>query len=348
MSTMLFGQRIKRREDPRLLAGKGRYVADLRVPGTAHAALLRSPHAHARIVQVDLDEARRAPGVLLAAAGRDLGPFARPLPQVVPHPALRSAMPMPLAVDRARFVGEAVAVVVAGDRYQAEDALERIRVEYDPLPAVVDPARALAQGAPVLHEALGDNLAARWSVRSADVDAALATADHVLRERFVIVRGTAAFLETRGLLAVPDATGKLTLWAACQTPHIVHEGLVPMLALPPHQVRVVAPDVGGGFGPKGLPYPEDYLVSWLALRLGRPVKWVEDRREDFLATVQEREQIHEVEFGFRRDGTLVALRDRILADNGAYALYGIVTPFLTTTGIMGPRCGVRAVPSRPT
>ncbi|HEY7678049.1 MAG TPA: xanthine dehydrogenase family protein molybdopterin-binding subunit [Candidatus Methylomirabilis sp.] len=335
MSTGLFGQRIKRREDPRFLTGTGRYVADLQVPGTVHAAILRSPHAHARIVRVDVGEARRAPGVLFAGTARDLGPFARPLPQVVPHPALRSAMPMPLAVDRVRFAGEAVAVVVAGDRYQAEDALEHIRVEYEPLPAVANPAKALAPDAPVLHEALGDNLAARWSVRSADVDAALATADHVLRERFVIVRGTAAFLETRGLHAVPDATGKLTLWASCQTPHTVHEGLVPMLGLSPHQVRVVAPDVGGGFGPKGLPYPEDYLVSWLALHLARPVKWIEDRREDFLATVQEREQIHEVEFGFRRDGTLVALRDRILADNGAYALYGIVTPFLTTTGIMG-------------
>jgi len=335
VSTMLFGQRIRRREDPRLITGKGRYVGDLQVPGTVHAALLRSPHAHARILDVDLGGARRAPGVLFAAGGRDLGTFARPLPQVVPHPALRSAMPSPLAADRARFVGEAVAVVVAEDRYQAEDALEHIRVEYEPLPVVVDPAGALTPDAPVLHEALGNNLAARWSVRSADVDAALAAADHVLRERFVIVRGTAAFLETRGLLAVPDATGKLTLWASCQTPHTVHEGLVPMLGLPPHQVRVVAPDVGGGFGPKGLPYPEDYLVSWLALRLGRPVKWIEDRREDFLATVQEREQIHEVEFGFRRDGTLMALRDRVLADNGAYPLYGIVTPFLTTTGIMG-------------
>jgi len=335
MATMLFGQRIKRREDPRLLTGKGRYVADLQVPATVHAAILRSPHAHARIAAVDVAAAREAPGVVFAASGRDLGPFGQPIPLLVPAPMLRPAMPCPLAVDRARFVGEAVAVVVADDRYRAEDALDRIRVEYEPLPPVVDPAKALAPGAPVLHEALGDNLAARWSVRSADVDAALATADHVLRERFVIVRGTAAFLETRGLHAVPDAAGKLTLWAASQTPHLVHEGLVQALGLPPHRVRVVAPDVGGGFGPKGVPYPEDYLVSWLALHLGRPVKWIEDRREDFLATVQEREQIHEVEFGFRGDGTLVALRDRVLADNGAYALYGIVTPFLTTTGIMG-------------
>ena len=229
---MLFGQPIKRREDPRLITGKGRYVADLRVPGTVHAAILRSPHAHARIRSVDLADARRAPGVVFAAAGSDLGDYARPLPQLVPHPALRNAMPPPLAVDRVRYVGEGVAVVVAEDRYHAEDALDRIRVEYELLPPVTDPTKALAPDAPVLHEALGDNLVARWSVRSADVDAALAGADHVLRERFVIVRGTAGFIETRGLHAVPDAAGKLTLWSACQTPHTVQEGLMPMLGLP--------------------------------------------------------------------------------------------------------------------
>ncbi len=335
MSTMLFGQRIKRREDPRLITGKGRYVGDFTVPGTLHAAILRSPPAHARIVNVDLTEARKAPGVLYAVSGRELGPFGRPLPLPAPHPALKPAMPSALAVDRVRFVGEAVAAVVAEDRYQAEDALERIRVEYEPLPAVVEAAKALDPATPVIHGGIGTNLAARWSVKTADVDAALATADRVLRERFLIVRGSAGFMETRGILAVPDPTGKITLWDSCQSPHTVKRGLAEMLGLPPHQVRVVAPDVGGGFGPKAVPYPEEYLLPWVALQLGRPVKWIEDRREDLLSTMQERDQIHDVEVGFRKDGTLVAMRDRILADNGAYSQYGLVTHFLATIGVLG-------------
>ncbi len=334
MATM-FGQRIKRREDPRLITGKGRYVGDMQVPGATHVAILRSPHAHARIVNVDLGEARKAPGVIRAVSGRDLGPFGRPIPVPAPAPMLKPAMPCPLAVDRVRFVGEAVAAVVAEDRYQAEDALDRIRVEYAPLPAVVEAAKALDPGGPVIHEAIGSNLAARWGVKTADVDAALAKADRVLRERFVIVRGSGGFMETRGILAVPDPTGKVTLWDSCQSPHTVQKFLVQMLGLQPHQVRVVAPDVGGGFGPKGLPYPEEYLLPWLALQLGRPVKWLEDRREDLLTTMQEREQIHDVEIGFRNDGTLLAMRDRIVADNGAYSQYGIVTHFLATVGILG-------------
>ena len=335
MATMLFGQRIKRREDPRLISGKGRYVADLQLPGAVHAAILRSPHAHARILNVDLSEARRSPGVVFAASGRDLGPFGKPLPIPAPAPMLKPAMPSALAVDRACFVGEAVAVVVAEDRYQAEDALDRIRVEYEPLPAVVEAAKALDSATPVIHEGIGSNLAARWSVKTADVDAALGKADRVLRERFVIVRGSAGFMETRGIVAVPDPTGKITLWDSCQCPHTVRKGLIQLLGLEPHQVRVVAPDVGGGFGPKGVPYPEEYLLAWVAPQLGRPVKWIEDRREDLLVTMQERDQIHDVEIGFRKDGTLVAMRDRILADNGAYSQYGIVTHFLATIGVLG-------------
>ncbi len=335
MSTMLFGQRIKRREDPRLITGKGRYVGDLTVPGTLHVAILRSPHPHARIVRVDLDDARKAPGVVFAACGRDLGEIGRPVPLLMGNPALKAAMPCPLAVDRVRFVGEGMAVVVAQDRYQAEDALDRIHVEYDLLPAVVDVTKALDPGTPVIHEAIGSNLGARLALKTADVDAALAKADRVLKDRIVIVRGTAGFMENRGILAVPEPGGKLTVWASHQSPHMVHRAVTEVLGLQTHQLRVVAPDVGGGFGPKATIYPEDYLLPWLALQLGRPVKWIEDRREDLLTTVQEREQFHEIEVGFRNDGTLVAMRDRILMDHGAYSIYGLVVPFLTTTSILG-------------
>jgi len=335
MATMLFGQRIKRREDPRLITGKGRYVGDLSVPGALHVAILRSPHPHARIVGVDLSEARKAPGVMLAVCGRDLGEAARPAPLLMGNPALKQAMPCPLAVDRARFVGEGVAAVVAQDRYQAEDALDRIRVEYEGLPAVVDVTAALGSGAPVIHPELGGNLGAKMVLKTGDVDAALASAGRVLKDRIVIVRGTAGFMENRGILAVPEPGGKLTVWASHQAPHMVHRAVTEVLGLQTHQLRVVAPDVGGGFGPKATIYPEDYLLPWLALWLGRPVKWIEDRREDLLTTVQERDQIHEVEVGFTSDGTLVAMRDRILMDHGAYSIYGLVVPFLTVTSILG-------------
>ncbi len=335
MATMLFGQRIKRREDPRLITGKGRYVADLPSAGAAHVAFLRSPHPHARILRVDLAEARKMPGVLFAASGRDLGDVARPVPLLMGNPALKAAMPCPLAVDRARFVGEPIAVVVAQDRYQAEDAVERVNVEYEVLAAVVDVAKALDAGTPVIHESLGSNLGAKLAMKTGDVDAALAKADRVLVDRILIIRGTAGFMENRGILAVPEPGGKLTVWSSHQSPHMVHRALTDVLGLQTHQLRVVAPDVGGGFGPKATIYPEDYVLPWLALRLARPVRWIEDRREDMLVTVQERDQIHEVEVGFTNDGRLVAMRDRILMDHGAYSIYGLVVPFLTVTSILG-------------
>jgi carbon-monoxide dehydrogenase large subunit len=335
MATMLFGQRIKRREDPRLITGQGRYVADLPAPTSAHVAFLRSPHAHARIVRVNLEGARRMPGVVFAAAAAELGEIARPVPPLMVHPALKAAMPCPLAVDRVRFVGETVAAAVAEDRYLAEDAVEKIDVEYEVLPAVVDMTKALERGSPLVHESLGGNLGARLHLKTGDVDAAFARCDRVLKERILIVRGTAGFMENRGILAVPEPGGKLTVWASHQSPHMVHRGLCDLLGLQTHQLRVVAPDVGGGFGPKATIYPEDYVLPWLALKLGRPVRWIEDRREDLLATVQERDQIHEIEVGFNNDGTLVAMRDRVLMEHGAYSIYGLVVPFLVTTSILG-------------
>ncbi len=337
MATHLFGQRIKRREDPRLLTGGGRYVADIEAPRALHAAFVRSPHAHARIGSINLEKARRAAGVVFAACAADLGPAQRPHPLFMGgQPNLRAITATPLAVDRVRYVGEPVAVVVATDRYAAEDACDLVEVEYEVLPCVVDAEEALRPGAPLVHESLGDNVVAHWLIKVGDVEAGLREADHVLRERLRISRGQAGFMETRGFLAVPDpATGRLTLWASHQAPHMLQQVVCRHLDLPVHRLRVIAPDVGGGFGPKAATYPEDFVIPWLALRLNRPVRWIEDRREDLTTTTQDREQVHDLEIGVRKDGTFLALRDRIVVDAGAYAIYGAIVPMLTSTHILG-------------
>jgi len=337
MPTHYFGQRVKRREDPRLLTGGGRYVADIAEPKALHAAFVRSPHAHARIRTITLDAARWAPGVVLAASAADLGPAAKPHVLFLGgQPNLRAVTATPLAVDKVRYVGEPVAVVVATDRYSAEDACDLVAVEYDVLPAVVDAEQALQPGAPLVHESLGDNVVAHWTIKVGDADAALRQADHVFRQRIRISRGSGGFMETRGLLGVPDgATGRLTLWASHQAPHMLQQAICRHLDLPVHQLRVIAPDVGGGFGPKAAQYSEDIVIPWLALTLKRPVRWIEDRREDLLTTFQDREQVHDLEIGVRKDGTFLALRDRIVTDGGAYAAYGAVVPLLTCMHILG-------------
>ncbi|HYB71800.1 MAG TPA: xanthine dehydrogenase family protein molybdopterin-binding subunit [Candidatus Sulfotelmatobacter sp.] len=335
-SARFVGRPIRRREDPRLLAGQGIYVADLTLPGMLHAAILRSPHAHARIRRIDGAEAARAPGVLFVGTAADLGPAARPLPLLNPAPTLRPRMPTALAAGSVRYVGEPVAVVVAADRYAAEDALDLIRVEYEALPAVADAARALEPGAPRVHDDLDSNLAARTVQTIGDVEPGFRAADLVVRERLAISRGGGGMLETRGVLAAWDPRArKLQVWSSTQAPHLIRRVLTQMLELPDHQVRVAVPEVGGGFGAKLVCYPEDVLIPWLALRLRRPVKWVEDRREDLLSTVQEREQYHQVEVAVRRDGTVLALRNRFVCDAGAYVPWGLVVSTLTAT-TLGP------------
>jgi carbon-monoxide dehydrogenase large subunit len=331
------GAPIKRREDPRLLTGRGHYVGDFRLPDMVHAAFLRSPHAHARVRRIDVSEARKAPGVLAIFTADDLGEVGRPIPMMVPHPALRVENHPPLAVGRVRFVGEPVAVVVAADRYLAEDAAERIAVDYEVLPAVVDAAGALRPEAPLVHDHLGSNLAARFGQGAGDFEAAARQTHRLLRERIVVSRGGGHSMETRGLVAHHDPVAdRLTVWASTQAPHLLRRNIAQMLGWLEQQVRVVAPDVGGGFGPKMIIYPEDIVVPWLALRLGRPVKWIEDRREHFLTTVQEREQVHDVEVAVRADGTILGLRNHFLVDTGAYVPWGVIVPFLTGTQLLGP------------
>ncbi|HWP28500.1 MAG TPA: molybdopterin cofactor-binding domain-containing protein, partial [Chloroflexota bacterium] len=245
------GAPVRRKEDPRLLRGAGVYVADVHVPGQCYAAFVRSPHAHARIVRVDLEAARRLPGVLAAFAYPDIADVAKPLPMLVPHHALRPRMPYPLARDKVRFVGEAVAMVVAEDPYLAEDAAELVRVEYEVLPPVRNGTHALAPDAPRVHDDLPDNLAAEVRHGVGDVARAFAEADIVIEERFRIGRVSGQPLEPRGCLARWEESKlgpTLTLWDSTQSPHTARRVLADLFGLPQQQVHVIAPDVGGGFG----------------------------------------------------------------------------------------------------
>jgi CO/xanthine dehydrogenase Mo-binding subunit len=327
------GDRYLRKEDPRLLTGRGRYVGDITLPGMLHVVLLRSPHAHARIHRVDAARAREHPGVVDVVSFADLGPAARPFAMVPPHTELRGHNFSLLAGDRARFVGEAVAAVVADSRYAAEDARELIEVEYEPLAS----AQTLATGSPAVHDDIADNVAGRVTLTRGDVEAALRTSPRVASLTLRIGRGGGQPMETRGLVADWNAAlGQLTVWASSQVPHQIRQFVADLLDLAPHQVRVIAPDVGGGFGAKLIVYPEDVLIPFIARRVARPVRWLEDRLEHMLVATQEREQEHEVTVGFDDEGRLLALRDRFVHDTGAYTPRGLVVPLLTASMLTGP------------
>jgi len=318
---------VRRREDPRLITGAGEFVDDLRVPGCLHAAMLRSPHAHARVVGIDAAAARRAPGVVGVFVASDLGAVGEPMPIYAPHPALPVPCKIrPLALEWVRFVGEPVAVVIADDVYRAHDALDLIRVDYAPLPAVVDVEAALAPGAPLLHPEIGSNVVAEWRQRVGDAEAALRAAPVVARTRIRLARGGAHPLEPRALVA-EWRDGMLTIRGAVQMVHR-HRGVIAgQLGLPEERVRVIAPpDVGGGFGTKGMYYPEYIVVAELARRLGRPIKWIETRREHTLVASVERDQVHDVAIAATREGWLLALTDDFLHEMGAYTISGLNLP----------------------
>lgn len=331
------GQSIRRREDPRLITGAGAFVDDLRVPECVHVAIVRSPHASARLRGIDAAAARRAPGVIAVVAAPDLGAANAPLPVFAPHPALTTPCGIrPLAEGRVRFSGEPVAAVVADDPYRAHDAAALVQVDYEPLPAVDEVEAAVAPGAPLVHETLGSNVAAEWRQRVGDPDGAFRDAEVVVRTTLRLARGGAHPLEPRGLVA-QWRDGRLTVWAALQMVHRHRRMIAAQLGLAESQVRVVAPaDVGGGFGTKGPYYPEDVLVPALAIRLGRPVKWIESRREHTLAAYVERDQVHRVEIAATRRGEIVALRDDFLHELGAYTASGLNLPQNTMIHSVGP------------
>ncbi len=316
------GARVRRVEDPRFLTGRARFVDDLQPPGVLAVAFVRSPHAHARVRSVRAEAARAHPGVADVLTGGEVAALARPLRARYQVPGFRETDHPLLAVDRVRFVGEPVAAVVAESRYVAEDAAERVAVDYEPLPPVADAEAALAADAPLLHPDVGSNVVFRAERLVGDAEAAFRDADVVLREVFRHARQTGVPLEGRACLASYDAAGDLlTLWTSTQIPHLVRSAVAAALDLPEQRLRVVAPDVGGGFGIKAQVFTEEVLVALLARRLGRPVKWIEDRQEHLLASIHAHEQVHQIEIAARGDGTLLAVRARILSDAGAYSAY---------------------------
>ena len=339
MTTRTVGARIPRNEDPRLLQGRGCFVDDIQPAGVLHAAVLRSPHAHARIVAIDATRARALPGVALVLTAADLGELDQPTPLLIPNPALtHPRTPRPLAADEVRYVGEPVALVISDSRYLAEDALEAIEVTWQALPVIASLDAARAEGAPLVHADVPGNRAARLAQRVGDPDAVLAGAARVFRETLWIERSCGSPIETRGVVAEWDArAGALRVWDATQAPLPIKNGLARMFGLPEFKVDVIAPDVGGGFGTKiMLFYPEEILVPLAAIRLGRPVKWIEDRHEHLIAANQERGQIHDVDVAVDGDGRILALRDRFVHDAGAYTPYGIIVPLITSTQLPGP------------
>jgi len=334
------GAPIPRREDARLLTGRGTFVDDLEIPNVAHAAMLRSPHAHARITRIDTTAARALPGVLAVATAADIADIQKPWPARIPSPVpgttVRHGVRHTLPIDKVRHVGEVIATVVAESRARAEDACDVIRVEYDVLPTVATATAALAPDAPLVYEQLGDNIAAHIVQRVGQPERAFASADHTLRETFRVMRGGSHSMEGRGVVARYDeALDAFTVWDATQMPHAIRAMLAYLFDLPEHRVRVVAPpDIGGGLGPKASFYSEEALVCWLARHLRRPVKWIEDRLEHFLSAAQEREQIHTIEIAFRNDGTLEGLRHVFIHDIGMYG--ALISPVITACTVPGP------------
>ncbi len=337
MSGKSIGARVLRSEDRRLLLGAGQFVDDMRLPGMLHAAFVRAPLAHAKIGRIDTARARALPGVhaVLTAADMPRRLRERRIPMLVPNPQLKSPMlPYCLAIDEVCYVGEPVAIVVAATRYLAEDAAALVEIDYEPLAAISDCRDAVKDNAALAHSTLAHNKVAVVKVGYGDVTAAFRNAPHIFREKLWHHRGCGHAMECRGALAVIDARDGLTIWSSTQTPHLEKRQLADLLER--EDIRVVAPDVGGGFGPKAIFYGEDAVVAVAAQRLKRPVKWIEDRREHFLSTTQERDQYWDVELALDADASLRGVRGSMLHDTGAYLPWGVVMPYISATTVPGP------------
>jgi carbon-monoxide dehydrogenase large subunit len=310
------GARVPRKEDPRLLNGSAVFTDDVTLPGTLHVALVRSPHAHARIRGIDAAAAKQEPGVVTVLTGKDAEATGM-LPVFITVPSMSGSKHMPLASDKVRYAGDAVAAVVADTRQAAKRAADLVTVDYEPLPVVVDAAKALEPGAPVVHEELGTNLVFTYPVKGGDIDAAFRDAEATAKIRIVNQRLIPNAMEPRSVVAKFEA-GELTMWSTTQIPHFVQLIASLNLGLSQNKVRVIAPEVGGGFGSKLQVYAEELLVGHLAKTLGRPVKWTEERREGYLATIHGRDLIEDVEIAGKRDGTILGVRIRTVANVGAY------------------------------
>jgi carbon-monoxide dehydrogenase large subunit len=345
--TPFVGRSILRREDKRLLTGRGQFIADLVLPHMLHAVFVRSPVAHARIRVVDLTRAAAAPGVVLALGGPELAQQLPPVSDIqvslprkwttlIQHKFINPQQPL-LAHDKVRHVGEAIAVIVAESREAAEDAAQLVTLDLDPLPALVDPDASLKAGAPIVHEKFGTNLFGAFTIGKGDFASALARAPHKLKRRFHHHRYAAAPMECRGVVGLYEPrTDAVTIWSATQVVHWVRREAAAVLRMPEARIRCVALDVGGGFGVKGHVYPEDLLIPFLARRLGRPVQWIEDRREHLISSCHSRDQLHDIEVGFDNDGRILALRDSFLVDCGAWNPIGAGVVYNTAVHLTGP------------
>ena len=332
------GRKVLRKEDPRLLTGKGAFVDDVHLPKTAHMAMLRSPYAHARIQRLDVSRARALAGVLDIVTGPDIRGKLGKIPSVAALPDLRIPDHHLLAMDRVRYAGEPVAAVVAENPYIAADALGLIEADYDPLPVVVDPEKALQPGSPAIHEQWESNVAGTYKLESGNVNRAFCKADRVVKLRLVNQRLSPAPLEGRAVQAsFQPGENLLTVWIATQAPHSQRSHIAKLLGIPDHRVRVIAIDVGGGFGSKLNIFPEDGLVPFLAMRLGRPVKWIETRRESMVSTFHGRGQINYAELALTRKGQILGFKCRSIADAGAY-LQMLTALIPATTVTMGVGC----------
>jgi carbon-monoxide dehydrogenase large subunit len=333
-----FGQSIKRVEDPRLVKGIATYVDDLKLPGMLHAVVLRSPYAHAKITGIKTEGAKALDGVIGVFTGADVNSSCGLLPCASPMPDQKAPKHTVLASDRVYFVGHAVAIVVAKNRAIAQDALDLIEVDYDPLPVVTNPEKALEKDSPLTHPELGSNVAFTWSVATGNLEEAFKKADRVIKQRMVHQRLTPMAIEPRGCVAsFHPGDGTLTLWTSTQIPHLIRTLLPGMINVPENKMRIVAPEVGGGFGSKLNLYIEEALCSHLAMRLNAPVKWIESRRENASCTIHGRDQIGEYEMAVQNDGTLLAIKSRTIADIGSYLQ--LLTPAIPTlTGLMLSGC----------
>ena len=340
MGAKHFGARVKRLEDPALLSGRGRFVDDLKLPGLLHACFVRSPHAHAMVRGIDSRAAMVMPGVHAVLTADDLPePMRRmPIPMLTPNPAIATPRTQTaLARDEVCYVGQPIAVVIANSRYLAEDAAAAVVVDYDVLGAVGDCRAGIMDGAPRAHSDLQSNVIARFPLAYGDIDAAFAGAAHVFEEMIWQHRGGGMALETRAVLASHDPVSDvLTVWSGTQTPHLGRGTLADLLDRNIESIRMIAPDVGGGFGPKAIFYPEEAVIPVAALKLGRPVKWIEDRREHFLCATQERDQYWSMAIAVDGDGKILGLRGKMLHDSGAFVPWGIIMPYIAAVTVPGP------------
>ncbi len=328
----LIGKKLRRKEDPRLLTGTATYVDDIQMPGMHHAAIIRSPHPAARIKSINTQPAADLPGVVAVFTGADTKDVG-PVPCGASLPGLRVPHHYVLAVDRVYFVGHPVAVVVATDRYIARDAADLVEVEWEPLPAVADPEKALADGAPAVHPEWPDNIAFTYKQDGGDVDQAFKDAEVIVKERIVSQRLIPAAMETRGVVADWKSGDKaLTIYSSTQVPHLLRTLLALMLGVPEHRFRVVAPEVGGGFGSKLNVYAEEALMGFVAMKIGKPVKWIESRRENFTCTIHGRGHVDYLEMAAKKDGTILGMRLKLIQDLGAY--HQLLTPAIPTLSVL--------------